>query len=251
MKFVVATYMRVGSTWVCEALNGLLQQKERYAVVTSRTLEAGMSATKEELNDLCSIKSPVVKTHIYTPSDLLKLDERFIKPEDKPYVISVHRDFLDALVSRVLYERHVRPAQKLPSDPIIQSLLDRYPTITDAGLISLLVETQSIFLLKQIRLWRLFDQTIANPYVIAVPYKQIVESPDTLLRRFNQIICATSDVVESTTKSLSLSNMKKKHTEGFVRRGAIGDHKLYLDDDSRNWIRQEIRKLNQKRFTEV
>jgi hypothetical protein len=188
------------------------------------------------------VEGAVVKTHAFTPLELAPL------ANGNTYVVGARRNFLDAFVSLVIYEKTTRRAQGLPIARPIQSLLDIYPDIGDAALINLLIESQWGWVEEQIHDWYLFNRNTLKSNTVIVNYDkwaQDYESRAGLVDYLNKFIGASREVVESTKQECSFTAMQKKHDPGFVRKGEINGWTNYLDRRAVDKINRRIAQLEQ------
>lgn len=245
MKFIVATQVRVGSTWVCSALKELLGVKHRHKYITTDDHELGTAISDKHAKLIQEVDYPIVKTHEFAPVDLLSL------LGDDTYVVLVKRNLEDTLVSALLYEYNVRiPAGEYISSGT-QALYNQFPTITDDAWCNLIVEAQTTRIRDFIRTWRIMQHSVSHPNVIVVNYDKLTGNPTALVRLLNKTVRADSTKVKNAVSYCNFSSMKQRHPDGFVRRGVVNDSRNYLDDQSKNWIRRETKIITQKRISEL
>jgi hypothetical protein len=113
MKLLVTSPMRTGSTWVHAVLCELLRP--------SRTdfVSSADQALRFVTEEVC-----VLKSHLVGYRELPALRGHF-------RIVRVLRNFKDCLISRALYCRHVRPAQKLPLRPAEAAAMRRCEGMDD------------------------------------------------------------------------------------------------------------------------
>lgn len=221
---------------VCEALAGLLGVKKPYVAYSG-----------DDLGDLQNVDYPIVKTHSFTPKELLPLlsdgadeDGNLVENTDT-FIVVCKRPFMDAMVSKYFYERNVRPSEGLSIGEPFCDIFEAYPDIPDAAALNLLVEARTNWLNREIRLWHNMSETIVDSKVIVVNYDKFHNEPEKLVKHLNSYI--KSDLVEEAIERASFGSMKKKYKKGFVRSGQKGEGELYFDDRSKRIIQNEIKRI--------
>lgn len=246
MKFIIPTYLRVGSTWVSHALKSLLTYAGEIAFVVYPEHCLGIKANDTELDLFRLSESDIVKTHSFLPVDLMGLLN-----EQDVYIVCCRRNFYDTLVSRVLYERYVRTAQGLALNPVIANLVSVYPSIPDDAFINLLIDTHPLWVEKEIKIWRMFDHVITHERVITLSYDRLNGDTESLVYALNRYVRAPASVVSSTITEASFTSMQSKYDTGFIREGIIGGHKRYLDQESIQWIKNKLSIIVTKKLSEL
>ena len=117
MNYLVPTYLRVGSTLLCEALSILLDEK-----ITPLKCTEELADTKKR-NKKIHETNGIIKTHCFYAHDLLK-----DFPDDCLVFYST-RNFIDAILSRLLYEKDVRSKEGLSIINPVSQILSVYPNI--------------------------------------------------------------------------------------------------------------------------
>lgn len=245
MRFYVATWTRVGSTWVSEILSHLMETGERYKFQPSgRQIEDIL--TDEEFEELDSVGHGVFKSHQYPPVSLTKL------AEGDSYVVTVTRNFKDAFVSKALYERYTRPSQDLPIGQPYRGILERYPDIPDSAFIELLIETRLEWVDRQIFEWVVMTHKVMGTNHIMIDYDKYTGRTKELVQRLNRYVKAPGDVVRATIEECSLQRMQERDGQTqFVRKGQVGNWKRYIDESTSALLQQRINQYIDKGITEL
>lgn len=244
MKFYVPTYPRVGSTWVCETLLGLMEVEKRYEFVAAPEHVKGRPVNEKLEEELLAFEGPcVVKAHDFAPMDMLGV----LRKEEDSYIVLVKRNFLDTLTSQVYYERDVKPQLKQSRDPQFR-MFDEWPDMPIEAALNLLVECHKKWVSKNIQSWLYSTHVIVNRKLLVVNYDKLANEGDELALKLNKVVETPKSVVEDVAERTSFHAMKKRHLKGFVRCGQPGSSHRYFDPRSVEWISKEIGRLTQEQM---
>lgn len=245
MKILVPTFLRVGSTWVSEMLCGLVGQERRYDFIACDTRWPNTPLSEKELDLFRNAEGPIIKTHRFAPFHLLSLLTEEFK------IVVVRRNLYDTLVSLILYEKNTRMREGLEVSHGTQRLLTTYPTITDKAFINLLIDQETAWLTQTIRYWLLFDRPIAADGVLVFNYDKMANNPLAAVQKLNTLTRSTSSVIETVVKETSFEKMKRRHNEGFVRKGKVGGYRKWLDEGTRRKIKQIEQWAREMKYEEL
>lgn len=232
MKYVVTSYMRVGSTMVVEALAALLGVNWTYVDLQHPD---GSKLSEENVKKIIEAKG-VVKLHDAPAMDI-------VKSVPEVMAITVKRNFKDTLVSRILYERHNRYAKGEVALKSITRLLELYPNITDAALCNLYVETQEKEIKKEFFIWQRYCHTVVSSQVLVIDYDRFSQHPDKLIARLMTIVDSTEERRKNAHKCLTKDYIKSIHGNTFVSLGTIGQSRILLDRVSLDTIDKLTKKI--------
>lgn len=150
MNTVIASSMRVGSTLLCKVLQPMLG-----VTYESYDFKPRFVITPEAQKKLLEGENQLFKTHSLTPSQL-------IEPamNGKLRVVGIRRDFLDTLVSLIMYNRHHRPANKMTVPKEYESFNREFKALDDETYINLFIEANMDYVVKEIATWVRFDRAM-------------------------------------------------------------------------------------------
>ena len=204
MKIYVATSARVGSTWVCNVL-GALMDTEYVHMPSDRSV--GDPLTKEDEELVFSYGQPLIKTHDYTPAELLAIDEG-----ENVLAVSVRRNFFDTLLSQILYERNVRSKQDLPITPAYKTVFDRWPDAPDEAIVNLIIETQTTQVAAAALSWSKFNRLSVQARIVQVNYDKIARDTPALIEKFSHILKPTKEQIDKALEGGDFYNAEKRTT---------------------------------------
>ena len=221
MNYLVPTYLRVGSTLLCEALSILLDEEIMPLEFTEEEL-----ADTEKRNKKIYETNGIIKTHCFNAYDLLK-----DFPDDCLVFYST-RNFIDAILSRLLYEKEVRTKEGLPIIDPVSQILSIYPNIENRAFLDLFVETNQDWLKEEAFVWKRATIDIVHPQVIQINYDNICENIPLLIKQLSDKLTIKKDKLEIAINYLSFDNMKKRHTEKFLRFGRSGKYERLVSEET-------------------
>lgn len=231
MKYIVATHMRVGSTLIADALSTLLGiqwESLDFSHVIGKKLSG---------DELGLFKHTITKTHSAPAVDLSYLDDNGF------CVIYARRNYMDTLVSRLLYEKNVRTKEKLPLHPTLQDVLNEFPGITDSAFCNLVVESKENFVLEDLQLWRWFTHTVIRHNTVCINYDKCCDSVNTVIAKLLPFVETTPAKIKQAKENLSLLNMQSRYTPGFVRSGTVGSAQTILDNPAKAKLIKHINQI--------
>jgi hypothetical protein len=233
MNYLVPTYLRVGSTLLCEALSILLDEK----ITPLEFTEEEQEDTKKR-NKKINETSGIIKTHCFYAYNLLK-----DFPDDCLVFYST-RNFIDVTLSRLLYEKDVRTREGLPVINSISQILSIYPNIESGDFLDLFVETNEDWLEEEAFLWKKATIKIIHPKVIQINYDDICENIPLLIKRLSDELQIKKDRQEIAINYLSFDKMKKRHTENFLRFGQSGKYESLVSAETIIKLKTILNKVN-------
>jgi hypothetical protein len=221
MNYLVPTYLRVGSTLLCEALSILLDEEITPLEFTEEELD-----NTEKRNKKIYETNGIIKTHCFFAHDLLK-----DFPDDCLVFYST-RNFIDATLSRLLYEKEVRTKEGLPIIDSVSQILSVYPNIESGAFLDLFVETNQDWLEEEAFFWKKATIDIIHPQVIQINYDNICENIPLLIKQLSEKLTIKKDRQEIAINYLSFDKMKKRHTEKFLRFGRSGEYEHLVSSET-------------------
>jgi len=246
-KIIVATFLRVGSTWITTILEQLLNIAHQPLSV-EHTVGFPLSGyNRERIKEL---PGGLYKTHNFTLKDGIQLLNEGVR------MVGCQRNFKDTLVSCLLYFRNVRPVQGLDNEQFVQSFIDETAPLglTDEEFVNLFIEARTEGVEYLVSEWFKFQHVVCSSGTCVLNYDTLngdsVKAAKLLITQLNLGIQAPS--AEQLTKTCGLGAMKKQHTPGHVRKGLVHGYNRYLDSTSVKRLDAMIRKVRQKKkYTDI
>ena len=241
MKYVVATYTRVGSTWVADVLACLTGLSVKPLAIEH---ELGVTVPQATVKRIVELPDAVYKTHNFTMHDAIPLMEAGIG------IVNVQRNFYDTIVSLLLYCKDVRTKQGLDNVPPVQSLIDEFGNeLEDDEFINLFIESRDTYLRECIRDWHLFAHVVSAINAQTINYDDVSGDTMRVVKALQSILpeAPTNEAIKLVKEQCSLGSMKKNYAKGHVRRGQSGAWQQILDDISATRIKNLVSQIRQKK----
>lgn len=197
--------MRTGSTWVYEVIVALTRP-DRHAFV---------STVSDAIRMLDESGSCVLKTHSINGNNLSHLSGR-------AHSIRVLRNYKDSLMSRALYCRNVRPAEKEPNLPEEEEIIRTCVNLSDKDFVNYFLTTS-----QSVQRWMeelvafergAFDHTFYYEMLLHNPRDQFL----LWLEKNEPLFALDEDDVERALEKRSYEYMQRTKTPGFIGSTGVG-----------------------------
>lgn len=236
-QIIVTSWLRVGSTLVCEILRSLMQRPIA-AEYLDVEREYNSAISDEEKEKILNLDPQLIKTHCYSAKELVS-----VVPKSTT-VIAVRRNFYDTIVSYILYNRHVRLQQGLYIDPRIVDVIRENPDMPDDVFVNYLVETKQQWVVDSLKHWNEHAIAVIASNCIMIDYDEVCDKIPDLVLALNKLVKAKKSIVELTQEKLAFDKMQQRYDEGFVRRGIVGGYSKYLDPFTLGFIKRHVNNVN-------
>lgn len=234
-KIIITSWLRVGSTLVSDILRAL-QNRVNAPDFIDVDRELGSTITTEEL-DFLTLDSYLFKTHSYCAMELVNMIPKEV------HVVGVKRNFLDAFVSYILYNRNVRLRQGLSVDPRIKDIILEEQDMPDDTFINYCVETKSTWAVESLHHWANHSSMVMSSNCTMIDYDRYIEDIPGLVQQLNKIVKANKTAVARAIDFVEFDKMKSRYEDGFIRRAVAGGYQKYLDPFALNFLVRHIKNL--------
>jgi len=242
MNVFVTTQMRTGSTWLCDLLSGIIG-------VGWTFWERGRDISQERFRDFIhdSKGTHIIKMH-YTPPK--RICECIEYGDKKNFVISITRDVRDTAISKILYMKSDKPMRTLARLKDLNDMRIDFDKkhLSDKDYINTFIKTTHF---KHIvRNWKLYNDGYTHPNYHLTSYE--------LLHARRLFVCRTLTnflnvkrannklkqiIGQNNFMSKSGRHQGKGINSAFRRKGIVGDHKNYLNPQSKRIINRLVEQL--------
>ena len=199
--------MRTGSTWLVGMLQDISQFPERHFVITAA--------------DVCALLGTGDQRGIMKSHEIVDLDWSAMPPQVP--IVRVTRNFKDSLISRVLYERNIRPSEgRKITSPEIRELVERFSKESDQLFVHRFLEECSdvtAWLSEIVVIERSWDKRC-----LSITYESMMHNPYEVMAELTECLWggwadARARVPGAVRESLRRGFLERK---SFLRNRAVG-----------------------------
>lgn len=205
---LVTSPMRTGSTWLVEMLQGISQFPERHFVTTAREVSALLEAGD---------RGGVVKSH-----EIVDLDWQAIPPQVP--ILRITRNFKDSLISRILYERNIRPSEGLEiKSREIRELVEALSEETDAVFVRCFLERCRHVVIAWLSEIVVMERTWSDR-CLTITYESLMHNPYEAMAELTECLWGRWPVARNRVSGVVRTSLRRgyRQRDSFLRSRAVG-----------------------------
>lgn len=204
---LVTSAMRTGSTWLVRMLRDISQFPERHFVKSAGEVDALLEGGD---------KGGIIKSHAICDLDWPDLPARIL-------VVRVTRNFKDSLISRVLYDKNIRPSEgRETGEREIREMVEKDGDVSDQEFVRRFVDRRNA--LKTWLAHIVVMERGRDERCLTLTYESLMHNPYDAMEELTGSLWPDWAEARSRVHATVQSSIRRgfKQRETFMRRQAVG-----------------------------